>query len=108
MDACFPTTTPFVIGTFWMQTMGASQGRYCLPRLLGLSTAAQGRGCALGLLYSAAVLPCGNHEGPRGSYPLQVCPQPGGVTGARPPPWHSWQSQCASRGRPSGSAATVQ
>jgi hypothetical protein len=39
----------------WMQNIGAAQDRRCLPRLLCLSTVAQGRGCALGLLYFAAV-----------------------------------------------------
>ena len=38
-----------------MQNMGTAQDRRCLPRLLRLSTVAQGRGCALGLLYFAAV-----------------------------------------------------
>ena len=40
---------------FWMQNIGTAQDRRCLPRLLRLSTVAQGRGCALGLLYFAAV-----------------------------------------------------
>jgi hypothetical protein len=35
--------------------MGTAQDRRCLPRLLRLSTVAQGRDCALGLLYFAAV-----------------------------------------------------
>jgi hypothetical protein len=39
----------------WMQNMGTAQDRRCLPRLLCLSTVAQGRGCALRLLYFAAV-----------------------------------------------------
>ena len=44
-----------VHGYIWMQTTGAAQDRDCLPRLFRLSTAAQGRRCALGLLYFAAV-----------------------------------------------------
>jgi hypothetical protein len=37
--------------TIWMQNIGTPQARRRLPRLLRLSTVAQGRGCALGLLY---------------------------------------------------------
>jgi hypothetical protein len=40
---------------FWMQNIGTAQDRRCLPRLPRLFTVARGRGCALGLLYFAAV-----------------------------------------------------
>ena len=40
---------------FRMQNMGVTQDHRWPTRLLRLSTAAQARGCALGLLYFAAV-----------------------------------------------------
>src|SRR5690348_5887396 len=40
-----------------MRNMGTANDRSCLPRLLRVSTVAQGRGCAPGLLYFAAVQP---------------------------------------------------
>jgi hypothetical protein len=38
-----------------MRNIGAAENRHCLPSLLRLSTVGQDRGCALGLLYFAAV-----------------------------------------------------
>ena len=58
-----------------MQTTGASQERRCLTRLLCRSTAAQGQGYALGLLYLPAVRDDSRkhrdrrHRGCRGSSP---------------------------------------
>ena len=48
----------------WMQNMGTAEDRRCLPRLLRVSTIAQRRGCAPGLLYFAAVPPSRHRKYP--------------------------------------------
>ena len=47
-------TSGLFVAAFWMQNSGTAQDRRCHPRLVRMSTAAQGWGCAVGLLYVAA------------------------------------------------------